>query len=96
MTAANMVQGDATYLQPMWLESQQNDKSGATDVSTKIDASANDAKYKAEFTSGTYQMTEEQFVSLRRAEDGLEPFIPNTPPQAATDVALNPLASELQ
>ena len=35
-----------------------------------------DAKYKAEFKEGKYSMTEEEFVSLRRAEDGLEDFIP--------------------
>ena len=34
------------------------------------------AKYKAEFKAGSYSMTEEQYVSLRRAEDGLEAFIP--------------------
>lgn len=34
------------------------------------------AKYKAEFKAGKYDMTEEQFCSLRRAEDGLEEFIP--------------------
>jgi hypothetical protein len=33
------------------------------------------AKYKAEFKAGKYSMTEEQYVSLRRAEDGLEPFV---------------------
>jgi hypothetical protein len=33
------------------------------------------AKYRAEFKAGTYSMTEEQYVSLRRAEDGLEEFI---------------------
>jgi len=33
------------------------------------------AKYKAEFKAGSYKMTEEQFVSLRRAEDGLESFV---------------------
>lgn len=33
-------------------------------------------KYKAEFKEGKYRMTEEQYVSLRRAEDGLEEFIP--------------------
>lgn len=32
-------------------------------------------KYKAEFKAGNYKMTEEQFCALRRAEDGLEPFI---------------------
>lgn len=34
------------------------------------------AKYKAEFKAGKYSMTEDQYVSLRRAEDGLEEFIP--------------------
>jgi hypothetical protein len=34
------------------------------------------AKYKAEFKAGKYSMTEEQYVSLRRAEDGLEEFVP--------------------
>ena len=34
------------------------------------------AKYKAEFKAGKYDMTEDQFCSLRRAEDGLEEFIP--------------------
>lgn len=33
------------------------------------------AKYRAEFNGGKYSMTEEQYVSLRRAEDGLEEFI---------------------
>ncbi len=33
------------------------------------------AKYKAEFKAGSYKMTEEQYVSLRRAEDGLEDFV---------------------
>lgn len=40
-------------------------------------------------------MTEDQFVSLRRSEDGLEEFIPSKPAAAPTDAALNPLASEL-
>ncbi len=48
------------------------DESG-TGESAKPDENA---KYKAEFKAGTYSMTEEQFVSLRRAEDGLEEFIP--------------------
>lgn len=33
------------------------------------------AKYRAEFKEGKYSMTEDQYVSLRRAEDGLEEFI---------------------
>lgn len=33
------------------------------------------AKYRAEFKDGKYSMTEDQYVSLRRAEDGLEDFI---------------------
>ena len=48
------------------------DESG-TGESAKPDENA---KYKAEFKAGKYSMTEEQFVSLRRAEDGLEEFIP--------------------
>lgn len=35
-----------------------------------------DAAYKSEFKAGKYSMTEEQYVSLRRAEDGLEEFVP--------------------
>ncbi len=58
-------------------------------------ATINDAAYRAEFKAGSYKMTEDQFVSLRRAEDGLEPFIPDKPAAQATDVALNPLASGL-
>lgn len=34
------------------------------------------AKFKAEYKQHKYSMTEEQFVSLRRAEEGLEPFVP--------------------
>lgn len=34
------------------------------------------AAYKAEYKAGNYSMTEEQYVSLRRAEDGLEDFVP--------------------
>lgn len=34
------------------------------------------AAYKAEYKAGKYSMTEEQYVSLRRAEDGLEEFVP--------------------
>jgi hypothetical protein len=34
------------------------------------------AAYKVEFKAGKYSMTEEQYVSLRRAEDGLEEFVP--------------------
>jgi hypothetical protein len=34
------------------------------------------AKYRAEYKDGKYSMTEDQYVSLRRAEDGLEDFIP--------------------
>lgn len=34
------------------------------------------AAYKAEFKAGKYSMTEDQYVSLRRAEDGLEEFVP--------------------
>lgn len=52
-------------------------------------------KYRSEFKAGSYQMTEAQFVSLRRAEDGLEPFIPTKPASKPTDVHMNPLASEL-
>ena len=40
-------------------------------------------KYRAEFKAGTYRMTEEQFVSLRRCEDGLEEFLPSD--KSATD-----------
>lgn len=64
-------------------------------VSQSNNPTVNDAKYRAEFQAGKYQMTEEQFVSLRRSEDGLEPFIADKPPAAATPVAMNPLASEL-
>lgn len=64
-------------------------------MGAKIEASANDSRYKAEFRAGTYQMTEAEFVSLRRSEDGLEPFIPDAPQKPATDVASNPLASGL-
>lgn len=34
------------------------------------------AKYRAEYKDGKYSMTEDQYVSLRRAEDGLEEFVP--------------------
>ena len=34
------------------------------------------AAYRAEYKAGNYSMTEEQYVSLRRAEDGLEEFVP--------------------
>ena len=44
-------------------------------------ATVNDSKYKAEFKAGTFQMSEEQYVSLRRSEDGLEEFIPTKAPQ---------------
>ena len=70
--------------------------SRSSKVSQTIDPTVNDAKYRAEFQAGKYQMTEEQFVSLRRAEDGLEPFIADKPQAAATDPAMNPLASELR
>ncbi len=66
-----------------------------SEVTTSIDVTVNDSKYRAEFKAGTYQMSEAEFISLRRAEDGLEPFIPDRPPQAPTDLAMNPLASGL-
>ena len=67
----------------------------SSQVSQSNDPSRNDAAYRAEFKAGKYSMTEAEFVSLRRAEDGLEDFIPSKPPEAPTDVALNPLASGL-
>ena len=63
---------------------------------SQSNTTVNDAKYRAEFKAGKYQMTEDQFVSLRRSEDGLEEFIPSKPAAAPTDAALNPLASELR
>lgn len=48
------------------------DEGGTGDV-TESDPNA---KFKAEFKQANYSMTEEQFVSLRRAEEGLEPFVP--------------------
>ena len=73
--------------QPVFSRSSKMSQSNTT---------VNDAKYRAEFQAGKYQMTEDQFVSLRRAEDGLEPFIADKPQAAATDPAMNPLASELR
>ena len=56
-------------------------------------------KYRGEFKVGSYRMTEEQFISLRRAEDGLEPFIPDAnkvaDEQRKVDADKNPLASDL-
>jgi hypothetical protein len=45
---------------------------GGADFDEKPDP---DAKYKAEYKEASYSMSEADFVSLRRAEDGLEPFI---------------------
>ena len=57
----------------------------------------NDEKYKAEFKAGTYSMTEDQYVSLRRVDDGLEQLVPGSAStqQPVTPLALNPLASGL-
>jgi hypothetical protein len=85
---------DQTFLESLWSDSQLPISKGST-VSQSNNPAVNDAQYKAEFKAGTYQMTEEQFVSLRRAEDGLEEFIPATAGKPATDPALNPLASGL-
>ncbi len=60
-----------------------------------VQVSDPNAKYRDEFRATKYDMTEEQCVSLRRAEDGLEPFIPTKPASKPTDVHMNPLASEL-
>ncbi len=81
--------------QAMESQSSQPLVSGSSSVSQSVNPSVNDAAYKAEFKAGSYRMTEEQFVSLRRAEDGLEPFMHDKPQQPATPVALNPLASDL-
>ena len=42
----------------------------------RVSTSTKDAQFRAEFKQAKYRMTEEQFVSLRRAEDGLEEFLP--------------------
>jgi len=85
---------DQTFLESLWSDSQLPISKGST-VSQSNDPTVNDAKYRAEFKAGKYQMTEAEFVSLRRAEDGLEEFIPSKPPAAPTDLAMNPLASDL-
>lgn len=54
-----------------------------------------DQQYRDEYKTSGCMMSEAQFVSLRRAEDGLEDFVPPAAPPAATDVGSNPLASEL-
>jgi len=69
---------------------------GVQDVSTN--KTANDAKYRAEFAraqaAGHHKsLTLEQYVSLRRAEDGLEPFIPATV-AAAAEASGHPLSME--
>ena len=41
-----------------------------------MSSSTLDAQFRTEFKQTKYDMTEAEFVSLRRAEMGLEPFIP--------------------
>jgi len=48
---------------------------GDAGTSPADESTDENAAYKAEYKAGNYSMTEEQYVSLRRAEDGLEPFV---------------------
>lgn len=48
---------------------------GDAGTSPADESTDENASYKAEYKAGSYSMTEEQYVSLRRAEDGLEPFV---------------------
>ena len=41
-----------------------------------MSSSTLDAQFRTEFKQTKYDMTEAEFVSLRRAEMGIEPFIP--------------------
>lgn len=81
--------------QHMENQSSQQSLSKGLQVSQSNDPTVNDQKYKAEFKAGQYKMSEAEYVSLRRAEDGFESFIPDKPPATPTAAALNPLASGL-
>lgn len=72
----------------------QHNYSRSIEVATNNPA-INDARYRAEFKTSGCKMTEDEFVSLRRSEDGLEEFIPSAPPKPATAAKDNPLASGL-
>jgi hypothetical protein len=75
--------------------SKQPVYSRGSQVSRATNPTVNDEQYKAEFKATKHNMSEAEYVSLRRAEDGLEPFIPDKPPAPATPLAMNPLASGL-
>ena len=67
--------------------STQSVSSRSSQVSESNNPAANDAKYRGEFHAAKYSMTEAEYVSMRRVDDGLEVL------QPATVAALNPMAS---
>jgi len=75
--------------EPTFLSKGQSTMSQTTNTNPLFDANefpetspskpaidhSRDAEFRREFRAGTYTMTEEQFVSLRRCEEGLEQFV---------------------